>query len=66
MILPEHVGIIIDGNRRWAKNKNKHPWEGHKEGGEVLGKILDHADKKGIKHVTIYLWSLKNNEGRAG
>ncbi|MBR9679287.1 MAG: di-trans,poly-cis-decaprenylcistransferase [Nanoarchaeota archaeon] len=65
MTLPEHVGIIIDGNRRWAQSRNKHPWDGHKVGGEALGRILEHADKKGIKNITIYIWSLKNNAGRS-
>jgi undecaprenyl diphosphate synthase len=64
MTLPKHVGIIIDGNRRWARARGKHPWEGHRAGGEVLKKILEHGDKLGIKHATLYVWSLKNEEGR--
>ena len=64
-MLPVHVGIIMDGNRRWAKLKGKHPWEGHRAGADTMRKILEHSDKLGVKHVTLYLWSLKNDEGRS-
>jgi undecaprenyl diphosphate synthase len=65
MNLPNHVGIIIDGNRRWARARGKHPWEGHNEGREVLKKILEHGYNRGIKHGTLYVWSLKNEAQRS-
>lgn len=64
-MMPEHVGLILDGNRRWAKERGKQPWDGHREGAETVKKILAHAEKKGINHITMYVWSLKNESGRS-
>lgn len=65
MALPVHVGIIIDGNRRWAEKHGKPPHQGHEEGGEVLKKILEHGYNLGVKHGTLYVWSLKNEAQRS-
>lgn len=64
-MLPVHVGIIMDGNRRWAAARGKHPWEGHRAGAEAVRKVLEKGDELGIKHVTLYLWSLKNDANRS-
>ncbi len=64
MSLPVHIGIIMDGNRRWARSRKKHPWDGHRAGGDALKEILKKVDELGIKHITLYLWSLKNESGR--
>ena len=41
LIIPNHVGIILDGNGRWAKQRNKKRSEGHKAGYDNLKKILN-------------------------
>ncbi len=62
MNLPEHVGIILDGNRRWARKRNLPTFAGHKKGFEKLKKIISYAQKKGIKYLTLYCLSIKNLE----
>lgn len=57
---PKHIGIIMDGNRRWAKSKGLPIPMGHKEGAKTLEKIVRHANKIGIKHLTIYAFSTEN------
>ncbi len=58
--LPKCVGIIMDGNRRWAKGKGKHTLIGHKEGGETLKRIVQAAKDAGIKHIIFYAFSTEN------
>lgn len=58
--LPEHVAIIMDGNRRWAKKNNLSTPRGHKEGAENLKRIAKFANKIGIKHLTVYAFSTEN------
>ena len=57
---PEHIGIIMDGNRRWAKAKKLPVKLGHKQGAETLKKIVRYANKIGIKHLTVYAFSTEN------
>lgn len=58
--LPEHIAIIMDGNRRWAKAKGMPSGFGHKEGAKTLEKIVRYANKIGIKHITVYAFSTEN------
>ena len=58
--LPLHIGIIMDGNRRWAKSKGKMASEGHKLGADTLDKMLHYANKIGIKYLTVYAFSTEN------
>ena len=58
--LPKHIAIIMDGNRRWARNKNLPVSLGHKEGAKTLEKIVRYANKIGIKHITVYAFSTEN------
>lgn len=58
--IPEHIGIIMDGNRRWAKSKNLPIKLGHKQGAETLRKIVRYANKIGIKYMTVYAFSTEN------
>ena len=58
--LPLHIGIIMDGNRRWAKSKGKIASEGHKVGADTLDKMLHYANKIGIKYLTVYAFSTEN------
>ena len=58
--LPKHIGIIMDGNRRWAKSQGLSISQGHKEGAETLKKIAKYANKIGIKYITVYAFSTEN------
>ena len=58
--IPKHVAIIMDGNRRWAKNKNLPIKLGHKEGAKTLENIVRYAQNKGIKYLTVYAFSTEN------
>ncbi|MGB2761993.1 MAG: polyprenyl diphosphate synthase [Minisyncoccales bacterium] len=57
---PYHLGIILDGNRRWAKEKNLPVFEGHKKGREVVKKIIKACKNKGIKILTLFVFSTEN------
>ena len=58
--MPTHIAIIMDGNRRWAKSKGLPVALGHKKGAETLEKIVRHANKIGIKYITVYAFSTEN------
>lgn len=58
--LPKHIAIIMDGNRRWAKEKNLPASFGHKQGAKTLEKIVRYANKIGIKNITVYAFSTEN------
>ena len=58
--LPKHIAIIMDGNRRWAKNKGLPISYGHKEGAKTLERIVRYANKIGLKHITVYAFSTEN------
>ena len=58
--LPNHVALIMDGNRTWARNKGLDPKEGHKQLVVALDKIIKHAYKLGIEQVTFYAFSTEN------
>lgn len=55
-----HLGIIADGNRRWAKERGLPTIEGHKKGLESIEKLVDGASKSGIKYITFYVFSTEN------
>jgi len=57
---PNHVGIILDGNRRWAKENNKKALEGHKKGSEVFKDISIGLFERGVKYVSAYVFSTEN------
>lgn len=58
--IPAHVAIIMDGNRRWAKNKGFPPLVGHWRGAESLTQIVRAASNLGIKHLTVFSFSTEN------
>ena len=58
--LPQHIAIIMDGNRRWAKQKNLDYRIGHKKGAENLENIAKYCNKIGIKYLTVYAFSTEN------
>jgi len=58
--IPEHLGIIIDGNRRWAKKRGLLSSEGHQRGLDKVKKIGEWCRKRGVKILTIYVFSVEN------
>ncbi len=58
--LPKHIGVITDGNRRWAKARDKEGWEGHWAGARTLEHFLDWCIELGVGTVTIYSFSTEN------
>ena len=57
---PSHVAIILDGNGRWAQQKNMPRTFGHKNGAENVVDIAIHAKKRGVKYLTLYAFSTEN------
>jgi undecaprenyl diphosphate synthase len=57
---PKHVAIIMDGNRRWARERGLDPKEGHKEGIEALERTVRACKKFGIELLTVYALSTEN------
>ncbi|MEE0133587.1 MAG: polyprenyl diphosphate synthase [Treponema sp.] len=58
--VPVHVGIIMDGNGRWAQKRNLPRTAGHKEGLETAKRIISCAVEAGVKYVTLYTFSTEN------
>ena len=58
--LPRHVGIILDGNRRWAKAFGTTTAHGHRAGADKIQEVLQWCDDEGIEVVTLYLLSTDN------
>lgn len=58
--VPVHIGIIMDGNGRWAKNRNLPRTNGHKQGLTVAKNIVRKAAELGVKYVTLYTFSTEN------
>lgn len=59
-LMPKHIAIIMDGNRRWAKERGLATQFGHKAGAETLEKIAVYANELGIKYLTVYAFSTEN------
>ena len=57
---PEHIAIILDGNRRWASGLSLNPWVGHHYGAETTEDLLDWCMDLGVKSVTLYAFSTEN------
>lgn len=58
--LPRHIGVIMDGNGRWAKQQGLKRSEGHKAGAKVFRTICDYAAELGIECMTFYAFSTEN------
>ena len=58
--LPKHIAIIMDGNGRWAKLRNKPRVFGHREGAKSVRKIVEATARLGIKNLTLYAFSTEN------
>ena len=59
-VLPVHIGIIMDGNGRWAKKRGLPRFAGHKAGADTFKKIARYCNKIGIKYLTVYAFSTEN------
>jgi len=57
---PQHIGVIMDGNRRWAREREMFPWQGHWEGADKTEEFLDWCLDLGIKTITLYSFSTEN------
>ena len=60
LIIPKHVAIIMDGNRRWAKEHRLPTFEGHRRGEERIEPIVDKAIELGVTHLTFWAFSTEN------
>ena len=58
--IPEHIGIIMDGNGRWAKAKGYPRTIGHKAGVETIRRVLKEAERLEVKYLTLYAFSTEN------
>jgi tritrans,polycis-undecaprenyl-diphosphate synthase [geranylgeranyl-diphosphate specific] len=59
-VKPDHIAIILDGNRRWASEKALNPWFGHEKGAERVDQLLGWCLKLGVKSMTLYAFSTEN------
>jgi undecaprenyl diphosphate synthase len=58
--IPQHIGIIMDGNRRWAKRKGLPTLKGHEKGYEMLKKVGEWCLDRGVKFLTVFAFSTEN------
>lgn len=59
--MPQHIAIIMDGNRRWAKERGLPVLAGHQRvADKILEPLVEHAAKRGIKYITFWAWSTEN------
>jgi undecaprenyl diphosphate synthase len=58
--VPQHVGFIVDGNRRWAKERGLPTLEGHRRGMELVKQVLRWCLERGVKYVSFYIFSTEN------
>jgi tritrans,polycis-undecaprenyl-diphosphate synthase [geranylgeranyl-diphosphate specific] len=55
-----HIGIVLDGNRRFAKKIGKSPWKGHEEGAKTVEKLLEWCKELNVNELTLYCFSIEN------
>jgi len=58
--VPKHIGLVLDGNRRFSKRLMMKPWKGHEFGAEKVKKLFDWCKELGIKELTLYCFSCEN------
>ncbi len=63
--IPQHIAIIMDGNRRWARSRGLADIKGHEAGVEALEKVVEVAAKLGVNTITVYALSTENLKERA-
>jgi tritrans,polycis-undecaprenyl-diphosphate synthase [geranylgeranyl-diphosphate specific] len=65
LLIPNHIAVILDGNRRWASKRGLDPWDGHKQGIENFSKFLEWCLDLGITQVSAYVLSTENIRNRS-
>ena len=60
IILPVHIGFIMDGNGRWAKKRGMPRTFGHREGAKAFRRITEYCNDIGVKYITFYAFSTEN------
>ncbi len=60
VVVPAHVGYILDGNRRWARQHSLPEFDGHLAGYNALKEVIEGSFEQGIKYVTVYAFSTEN------
>ncbi|NCU42083.1 MAG: di-trans,poly-cis-decaprenylcistransferase [Candidatus Moranbacteria bacterium] len=63
-IIPRHLAIIPDGNRRWSRQRDKDPWEGHREGAKTTEILIKRANEMGIECLSFWGSSQDNLKKR--
>src|SRR5258708_120615 len=58
--VPDHIAIILDGNRRWARARGLHPWEGHRMGFNAAKAVAKAARDLGVHTITLWGFSTEN------
>jgi len=58
--VPRHLGLILDGNRRWAREHGVPIYEGHKAGYKRVEEVLEAAMERGVEYVSVYAFSTEN------
>ncbi len=58
--IPNHLAIILDGNRRWAEERGLPAFEGHRRGLKTIKKIIDYCKERGIQILTLFVFSTEN------
>ncbi len=59
-MVPRHIAVILDGNRRFARKLMLQPWKGHEWGANKVEELLNWASEAGVKELTLYAFSLQN------
>ena len=60
LVIPTHIGIIMDGNGRWATERGLDRSAGHREGANTLKKVCIYANQLGVKYLSLYAFSTEN------
>lgn len=60
MTVPKHIGVILDGNRRFAKRLMLKPWKGHEWGANKFKEFTDWCFDLGVEEITAYVFSIQN------
>lgn len=60
VVIPRHLGFILDGNRRWARQHSIPEFDGHLAGYNALHEVIDQAFDRGVQYISIYIFSTEN------
>lgn len=58
--IPKHIAFVMDGNGRWAKERELPRSKGHLAGIDHISQVVEFCFKKGIQYITVYAWSTEN------